>query len=109
MKYRVFYCQYETGKSVTSDDGLVLDLAVVCDQLLPELSPGDFLGVVDAGGTTVQTAVEKDHWWVEIPAPDEGGSYGKKLPGREAAVAFFRHLPEIFRVADFPELAFQSW
>jgi len=110
VQVTVFYFQSATGKNVSSDDGLVMDIDDVCDQLLPEIRPpDDFLGVVDVAGTTVQVAANETDFWVEIPVPAKKGSYGMTVGSRAEMIELFRGLPETFSVEDFAGFAFKSW
>jgi len=57
-------------------------------------SVGDFFGVVDGAGTTLQAMLEKNgRVWIEVPAPQERGSYGKFVR-REELAEMMRSLPE---------------
>jgi len=70
--------------------------------------PGDFFGLIDDGGRTLQAVVEPDNRvWVEIPAPEQGGSYGRFMDRRELH-ALLRALPIEFTSATVPGLTFAS-
>jgi hypothetical protein len=71
---------------------------------------GDFFGLIDARGTTLQVMYEaKDGtFWVETPRPQEGGSYGVSLTFDQVN-DLFKALPSEFSPASLPCLKFRSW
>ncbi|MCB9616915.1 MAG: hypothetical protein H6722_31150 [Sandaracinus sp.] len=108
MALRVFYCFYGTGETVTEPRPTdAADLVGYVDRLTHDR---DFVGVVDDGGTTLQVMYEADddRYWVEIPVPKEGGSYGRHLD-HTALRALFMQLPERFEPGAFDGLRFEAW
>lgn len=112
--YKLFYCFYgeETEDAeVSAGDPIVLD-----DQnLLPSLisravTDGDFLGLTDTDGNTLQLMYEgdEDRYWLEIPVPAQGGSYGQHY-SLDRIREVFRALPPRFEAAAFPDFRFESW
>ncbi len=81
MKVRVFYTCYSTGESVDSSSPYETDfdtMVSMAQQLLR--AEGDFFGIVDERGRTLQFMVQGEgEIWMEIPVPAEGGSYGRLL------------------------------
>ena len=109
-EYQVFYCFYGSGKSVASERDVRMahaDIYVLVGDLEVE---GDFLGIVDGNGTTVQMIyhADDDSYWVEIPDVERQGSHGVTL-GFDELVDFVKALPREFSVAAFPQLSFQLW
>jgi hypothetical protein len=110
-RYKVFYCFYGTGKDVPADEPIEMDQADICTELLGALDQeDDFFGLIDVDGTTLQVIYEtsKDRYWVEIPRPQQGGSYGRHL-SFEGIAALFEALPAKLSLEAFPEFEFQSW
>lgn len=82
--YGVFHCVYqnddcvETPRQTSIADALDLMRAAA-------RAKDNFVGFVDRNGTTLQFYVERPgHFWVEIPAPELKGSYGRDLTSEEA-------------------------
>jgi hypothetical protein len=110
-RYKVFYCFYGTGKSVDADHPVEMHEADIYSEMLGGLEEqDDFFGLIDSSGTTLQVMYDKEHdrFWIEIPAPDEGGAYGQYLSFDDITDQF-KNLPAIFSRASFPAFTFQSW
>ena len=112
MEYDVFYCFYaESDDGVPSTKPVRMPLTAICDDLLPRMtSEGDFIGLIDAQGVTLQACCEPDEncYWVEMPAPKEKGSHGQYCTFDEL-MEIFKKLPAEFTAAAFPGFAFESW
>ena len=71
--------------------------------------PNDFIGFVDAYGTTIQFYCDDSgEIWVEIPYPSEHGSYGKHISLEEVEY-FVQELPDIFTDECIPDGEFVAW
>ncbi len=80
-------------------------------ELLASLSSdGDFFGLLDETDTCLQVRFEdeRNQYWVEVPRPDMGGSYGAHL-NFDDAVKIFKDLPERFPNTGFQGFEFVSW
>lgn len=78
MFEKVFYCIYQNDDDVPSNKPVRLEKARVLE-IAREVAAGEknFLGFVDAAGTTLQFFVDEiGKIWMEIPNPKERGSYG---------------------------------
>jgi len=109
--FEVFYHFEAADQSVSGDEPVLMHLCDVCDHLFGNLqTEGDFLGIADTANTTLQFMyhADQDHYWLEIPVPQQGGSYGTYL-SREALQALLRDLPATFQVEDFPDFRFNPW
>ena len=80
------------------------------DLLASLSSEGDFFGLFDERETCLQVRFEDapNRYWVEVPRPDLGGSFGAHLVF-EDAVEIFENLPEVFPDSGFPGFEFISW
>ena len=109
MPYRAFYCCYSTGEVVESADAYDIELDearnLVTDMLRSE---NDFFGLIDDRGTTIQFMRTGDNAWLEIPAPDQGGSYGKTIPIQEVREVI-KSLPDPIDATAFGDLKFEAW
>jgi hypothetical protein len=112
--YKLFYCfngEESDDAEVSAEDPIVLDDVQELPSLLSRaVTDGDFLGLTDADGNTLQLMYEgdEDRYWLEIPVPAQGGSYGKHY-SLDGIREVFRALPPRFDVAEFPGLRFESW
>lgn len=67
------------------------------------------LDYVDHKGNTLQIMMEEDKsYWVELPCPDEEGSYGKRT-SMEDISSLLGSLPLLFEKEKFPGFEFNSW
>ena len=108
-EFEVFYYCESLNESVESEHPISMnknDLADACSKYL--LANGDFFGVTDACGVTLQfMRTSADRIWMEVPSPERQGSYGKYTNQRNvddllnASTYSFEELK--------PELSFQSW
>jgi len=82
----VFYCTYQYAECVPGQSTVKVSPDEM-EQLLRRVTAlkENFIGFVDSTGTTLQFFVDSpDLIWMEIPVPDEKGSYGKQLSTDEA-------------------------
>lgn len=111
QRYRVFYCFYAEDAELPADNALDLDLEEIYSELLGRLtSDGDYLGMVDGQGHTLQIMYQAtdDHYWVEIPCPERQGSYGCEMDF-DHIVDLMKSLPTRFVPQAIPDLAFTAW
>jgi hypothetical protein len=71
---------------------------------------GDFFGLIDDEGTTLQVMYsgDDDSYWIEIPRPDKRGSFGCRL-SFDLITDVFKVLPARFSQATLPMLKFEAW
>jgi hypothetical protein len=71
---------------------------------------GDFIGLIDNRGTTLQVMYDAgdDTYFVEVPSPQRGGSYGARL-SFDALTDLFKALPSELGPESLPLLQFRSW
>ena len=106
----VFYSDYGREVHVPSSEPTRMDLESILrlmDQVL--VAPDNFLGVVDQDDHTLQFLVNPEQTvWMEIPAPDQGGSYGKDASLEDCKLAV-EQARGSFSIEKIPGLRFQSW
>jgi hypothetical protein len=108
---QTFYSIDALLEDVPSEKPVGLTPETVYVDLLAHLSQdGDFLGVIDETGTTLQVMydAENDSYWIEIPDPTVGGSYGCKLSFVQVHEVF-KNLPKFFSKTMIKGMEFQSW
>ena len=109
-KYRVTFCDFETGRQEAGDGGVMMTLAEILammDELLT--STGDFVSVTHEDGTMLQFVVD-DHGTclLDMPSPKERGSYEKHV-----SVAICKEtlesMPDTFDPKQVSGLTFNRW
>ncbi|MDE0754170.1 MAG: hypothetical protein OSB26_05915 [Woeseiaceae bacterium] len=111
MKYLGFYNSSQAGEPIDSDSPIEIEGDEFFERLLPTLKEdGEFLGVIDSGGTVLQVAYlsDEDEYWIETPRPDLGGSFGAKFDF-DASKALLNSLEAVFPEEGFESFQFQSW
>ncbi|GHA16244.1 hypothetical protein GCM10008090_27560 [Arenicella chitinivorans] len=81
----VFYCVYQTNECVESSDPIPIENAEI-NRILGDVVAGasNFIGFVDRHGTTIQFYVDQPgDIWVEIPSPENKGSFGKRISNND--------------------------
>jgi hypothetical protein len=108
-RYAAFYSLHRVDHHVPADRPVDVD-EFDAYALLNRLEDGDFLGLIDAKGTTLQVTygAADDQYWIEIPQPESQGSYGRHVSGDEIR-GLFKALPERFTVSAFPGFTFRAW
>jgi hypothetical protein len=109
--YRVFYTFYGSDMSVVHDEAIPMNEADIYSELLGSLAEeGDFIGLIDNRGTTLQVMYDAndDAYLVEVPSPQRAGSYGARL-SFNALADLFKALPSEFGPESLPLLQFRSW
>jgi len=110
-RFKVFYGLKESDSHVASDSLVEMSEADIYSELLGGLKlDGDFIGLVDGEGATLQVMFEQapDQYWVELPDPEMGGSHGRYFSFDEI-VDLFKALPKHFDTSAITGLEFQSW
>ena len=71
---------------------------------------GDFFGLVDSKDVCLQVRYEDeaDPYWVEVPRPDLGGSFGARY-SYDRAQKLFNKLPATFPDTGFLGFEFTPW
>jgi hypothetical protein len=111
MSYSVFFSIEAIGRAVDSASPESCSGTDTIIELLASLSvEGDFFGVIDERGTCLQVRFENDenHYWLEVPRPDLGGSYGARFSFDEAT-KLLEDLPNLFPETGFSGFEFSSW
>ena len=110
MEYRVFYTCYGTDDSVDSNSPFMTDrdtMISMAQQILRR--DGDFFGLIDDNHITLQFMMEKGNKiWMEIPAPVDGGSYGKQIDISDLEATLLS-IDQPFEPAKLAGLAFKKW
>jgi len=111
VRYDVFYCFHAADEFVPSDTPVLMGLNRIAGEMIDRLkSDQDFIGLVDANGTTLQVLyhLTGDHYWMEIPSPEQNGAYGAFVDRQKLRMAV-ENLPEFFTLDAFPEFSFEPW
>ena len=109
--FQVFYHFYGNGASVDADAPVNMNEADIYSPLLGQLSEdGDFIGLIDAQGETLQVMyeAENDAYWIEVIDVSKQGSHGKHM-GFEELTDFFKALPERFQSDSISGSEFIAW
>jgi uncharacterized protein (DUF697 family) len=109
--YRVFYCFYGPDINLSAANAARMDITDICAELMPQLtSDGDFLGLIDDDGRTLQMMFQADDvcYRVEMPCPEKRGSYGCNMDLAQLA-ALMNALPSKFFAEAIPGLVFEAW
>lgn len=109
-RYRVTYCDYETGKHIAADGPLSLGKAEILSLMADVLtSSGSFVSVMDADGTMLQFVLDDDGMvMLDIPFPPKRGSYAK-LTTVAACVTAIEELADKIVLDAFDGLEFERW
>lgn len=111
MRYGVYYALHDRGQSIPSDRTVDMEIADIASQVLPALDgDGDYMGLVDQNGTTLQFIYyqESDRFWVEIPFLDEKASHGRWMNFEDCA-ELLRDLPKTFSIKAFSGFEYHPW
>ena len=107
---KAFYCCYSTDDWIDAPDARVIDgdsALAIAQRVLRE--PMDFIGFVDENGVTLQFFIEDSGLvWIEVPIPEDEGSYGKTVTLREAN-SVIESLPSAFGKDCLPGLDYEAW
>lgn len=109
--FKAFWTFQGTEEHVPGESPVDILEADVYSKLLGGLErDGDFFGLVDSNGVTLQVMYEggADRYWVDIPQPTQRGSLGRYFTFDEA-VDLFKSLPECFSALSVPGFEFKSW
>ena len=109
--FEVFYWMRGARDSAPSEYPVTMTIReCVSDVVARMKSPGDFAGVVDRAGTTLQFRLNKEAStaWVEVPVPSRGGSMGRVLRVAELA-DLLDSLSETIDPEALSGFEFQSW
>lgn len=81
----VFYCTYQSGECVPGQSAIGVDPEDMGPLLERVMAlEENFIGFVDREDTTIQFFVDApDRIWMEIPVPEEQGSYGIQMSADE--------------------------
>ena len=108
--FQVFYHFYGNGASVDSN-APINERGRHLFALLGQLSEdGDFIGLIDAQGETLQVMyeAEDDAYWIEVIDVSKQGSHGKHM-GFDELTDFFKALPERFQSDSISGSEFIAW
>lgn len=109
MGFRAFYACHSTMGVVDSARAVEIELDWAANKVFDILrGDGDFFGLTDGKGTTLQFRRQGDQVLMEIPVPAKSGSYGKTIPILEVR-SVIKALPPELSVEGFDGLQFQAW
>ena len=107
---KVFYQCQSTGEDIPSAEAVWIDRGEalrLARRILREAK--DFIGFVDEHDGCLQFMFEGgDKVWIEVPVPEDKGSYGKFISRTEADI-LFEALPESFTRDCIPGHEFSPW
>ncbi len=108
-EFEVFYYCESLNESIESDAPVAMqrsELSAACSRYL--VDNGDFFGVTDKHGTTLQVMrTNADRIWMEVPAPERQGSYGE-YTNQQRVNELLENAEHNFEQLK-PDLLFQSW
>lgn len=109
-EYHVFYNLVRLEEPIEADDPLSATSQEVMNTLFPLLKDeGEYLGLTDSRGTTLQMIVTGDEqYWVEVPNPEVNGSFGTRMDWDEVR-ELLRSLPAFFPTMGFDGFEFVEW
>jgi hypothetical protein len=109
VAFRAFYACYEANRLVEASRAHEFDLDAASALAVEILrNDDDFFGLIDEQDTTLQFLRDGDAAWMEIPVPDEQGSYGKQIAVQDVP-ALIAGLQATIVIEQFEGLQFQSW
>ena len=109
MAYSLFYDCVALDEAVPSDNPLPATPGKVKAMLTEVLiDEGDFLGIIDEEGTTLQFMKQHAGIWMEVPDPENEGSYGK-LATLDEARQTLDELGESIEHYLIDGLVFEKW
>lgn len=110
VKYKVFYSFQEDEDEQLDDEAQEMELSDAVKLVNRMTTDGDFFGLIDAAGTTLQVMYdgEEDVFWAEIPDPAKQGSHGA-LYQRGELPSVLGGLKPLFKAEDFPIFEFEEW
>jgi hypothetical protein len=109
--YQAFYDIAGMGDQVTGDSPIEMELADVYTDVFPFMKEdGDFFGLIDTKGTTLQALYHAadDTYWLEVPRPDLNGSFGAYLTFDEAS-DLIKSIDGDFPLEGFSGFRFNGW
>jgi len=108
---KVFYCTYQNDECVESNNPIQVNKSDM-NELVQQVGKikKNFIGFVDKDGTTLQFYVDiTDKIWLEIPVPEEKGSYGIYI-NQSVMETIIKNLNEPYlNLKDKLKLNFQTW
>ena len=112
MTYLVFHDIVRLPHSVPAENAVEMTREIVLNEILPLLKEdGEFFGLIDSNRTTLQvlyTSNDDQEYWVEIPSPSLGGSFGAHFDWNQVN-DLFGSLAETFPQDGFAEFDFHPW
>ena len=109
MDYQVFYYCFDKKADVPGTEPKTVpasELPTIAETMLCD--EGDFVGIIDREGATLQFIAVESGIWLEIPAPEESGSYGRHLEFEEL-IEQLKNLPATFAPDKFENFEFKPW
>ncbi len=110
MLYRVFFSDYCEDKHLPAEKAEASDVESILHSMACVLCvPNNFLGFKDSAGRTIQFVVNDDQSiLVDVPMPDEGGSYSMTTD-LDACFALVRELDGNIDPKKHSKLQYGSW
>ena len=110
MMLNTFYSMDALTEDVPSQSPVKIEHETILEDLLRHLAiKGDFLGVIDEFGTTLQVISEgKEQFWLEIPNREKGGSFGINVTKSDLEI-YFQKIPKKISNSFLEGGSFVSW
>lgn len=110
MEYRMFFTDYCEDKSLPSQEAEARELESILHSMDCVLHmPRNFLGITDSAGTTIQFMVNEDNSiFVDVPAPNEKGSYSMTTD-LASCISLVRELNGNIDLKNYSQLQFAPW
>lgn len=111
MQYHIFYDAVRLDEPIEAANAITAAASEIVEDYFPLIKEdGEYLGIIDANGTTLQLmySAEEGRYWVEVPCPGEKGSYGTFLDFEEIRGMLMTLSPTI-PVKGLPEFTFKGW
>ena len=109
--YRLFHNIIRLGEAIPAEDAREIELADVYSDIFPSMKEdGEFFGLIDSRGNTLQAMydADADRYWFEVPRPDLGGSFGVSL-SFDDSMDLIKSLDGLFSQEGGEGFEFQAW
>jgi len=109
MNHSIFFSIESIGRDVSSNNPeSYADIRTLLDLFLSLKHKDDFLGLIDKNETCLQILFGSKKYWIEVPRPDLGGSYGTYLT-HESILDTLQNLPDTFPLKGLNGFEFKPW
>ena len=109
MPFKAFYNCNSTEERVDSANAYDIELDWAAN-IVPDIlrGEGDFFGLTDGAGNTLQFMRESGSVWMEIPSPADRGSYGAHIDIADVRPTIIA-LTDPLDAKQMANLEFQAW